>query len=196
MTITSAAVLLLLVLDPFGGIPLFIAVLRRVNETQRARVILRECAIAFLVLLIFLLGGKHLLDFLQLSQPSLGIAGGVILFLIAIRIVFPTRQGVFGDLPEGEPFIVPLAVPTLAGPSSIATILLLVSRWPERMVEWFVAMTAALLVSTAILYAGNRIARLLGERGIMALERLMGLILTALAVEMFLNGLKEFIQHL
>ena len=196
MTLASAEILLLLVMDPFGGIPLFLAVLKNVEESKRRKIVLRECLLAFLVLLVFLLLGQRLLGLLQLSQTSLGIAGGIVLFLIAIRIIFPTRQGIFGDLPEGEPFLVPLAIPLIAGPSAIATTLLLVARWPERRLDWFLALVISCAVTTLTLSLGSRIAELLGQRGISALERLMGLILTAVAVEMFLAGVKDFIQHL
>ena len=166
------------------------------EESQRLRIVLRECGIAFLLLLIFLLCGKDLLKLLQLSESSLGIAGGIILFLIALRIVFPTSQGVFGDLPEGTPFIVPLAVPLVAGPSAITTVMLLSSRWPAERLQWALALTVSITISVLILSLGKWITLLLGERGVMAIERLMGLVLTALAVEMLLNGIKDFIHHL
>ena len=196
MSFISATILLLLVMDPFGNIPFFLAVLRSVEESQRLRIVLRECGIAFLLLLIFLLCGKDLLKLLQLSESSLGIAGGIILFLIALRIVFPTSQGVFGDLPEGTPFIVPLAVPLVAGPSAITTVMLLSSRWPAERLQWALALTVSITISVLILSLGKWITLLLGERGVMAIERLMGLVLTALAVEMLLNGIKDFIHHL
>jgi MarC family membrane protein len=196
MTFISATILLLLVMDPFGGIPLFLAVLKCVEEKQRIKIVLRECGIAFFVLLVFLLFGQHVLSLLQLTETSLGIASGIILFLIAVRITFPTRQGVFGDLPEGEPFVVPLAVPLIAGPSAIATVLLLASRWPEHIARWTLALVVSTAVSTLTLSCGGIISKLLGDRGLMALERLMGLLLTAVAVEMLLNGVKDFIHHL
>lgn len=196
MTFISATILLLLVMDPLGGIPLFMAVLKSVEERKRFKVVLRECGVAFLVLLVFLVFGRPLLQILHLSESSLGIAGGIVLFLIALRIVFPTRRGIFGDLPEGEPLIVPLAVPLIAGPSSIATVMLLASRWPEQLGEWALALVVSLSIATVILSLGSGIAKLLGERGMMAAERLMGLILTVLAVEMFLGGIKDFVGHL
>lgn len=196
ITFISAVILLFIVMDPLGGIPLFTTVLRNVPELRRPRVILRECLIAFAVLLLFLLCGRRLLSWLQISETSLGISGGIILFLIAIRIIFPTKEGVFGGLPEGEPFIVPLAVPLIAGPSAVATVLLLVSKAPERLLEWIAALTLAVMVSTILLSLGARITRLLGDKGIMAIERLMGLVLTAISVEMFLNGVRVFVRGL
>jgi small neutral amino acid transporter SnatA (MarC family) len=196
ISFASAIVLLLLVFDPFGNIPLFIAALKDIEPKRRVRIILRECFIAWILLLLFLFCGKQFLSLLRLSQTSLGIAGGVILFLIAIRMIFTHPGGIFGDVPGGEPFIVPLAIPSVVGPSAIATILLLVSKNPERLSEWVSAATLALAISTIVLVFSSLIHRLIGERGTIALERLMGLILTAVAVEMFLQGIKEFIQHL
>lgn len=197
MTFISATVILFLVMDPLGGIPLFMTSLANVDPAKRPIVILRECGIAFLVLLLFLLFGERFMSVLQLSNTSMGMAGGIILFLIALRILFPIRgSGVFGDVPDGEPFIVPLAIPLIAGPSAIATVMLLASRYPLRLVEWVLALILATLVSTAILALGSRITRLLGKRGVSALERLMALVLTAIAVEMFLGGIRDFITHL
>jgi len=157
LTFVSATLLLVFVFDPFGNILLFVSVLNRVEPARRTRVVLCECLIAFLVLLVFLFFGRPFFALLHLSETSLGIAGGVILFLIALRIIFHSQQGLFGDIPGGEPFIVPLAIPAIAGPSSLATILLLTSRAPER---------------------------------------LMGLLLTAIAIEMLLTGIEEFARHL
>lgn len=194
MTILSAAITLLLVMDPLGGIPLFTAVLRHIEPQRRTRIIFRECAIAFVVLLVFLLFGDQLLHVLHLSHPAMGIAGGIILFLIAVRMVFPTAEGVFGDLPEGDPFIVPLAVPLIAGPSAIAAVLLLVSHYPTRLPEWILALTGAVLVTAIILALGEWLTKYLGYRTVLAIERLMGMILTALAVEMLLGGVRDFLH--
>lgn len=192
----SAVVILLLVMDPVGNIPLFVSALRQVEPARRARVILRECAIALAVLLVFAFFGGNLLRILGLSDPSLTIAGGLILFLIALRMIFRHPEGVFGDGAGGEPFIVPLATPAIAGPAAIATVMLLVSRAPERMLEWCVAVTIALLVSAGVLTAAERIAKLAGDRALLAFERLMGLVLTAIAVEMLLRGIEGFVRSL
>ena len=192
----SAVVVFLLVMDPVGNIPLFVSLLRNVNEKRRVRVIVRECAIAFAVLLAFVFCGSVFLKLLGLSDTSLGIAGGVILFLIALRMIFRHPDGVFGQEFGGEPFIVPLAIPAIAGPTALATVLLLVSREPQRTLEWIVALTIAMAVTSLMLVFAERLAKWIGERGLMAFERLMGLILTAIAVQMLLKGIEEFIQHL
>ena len=196
ISFTSAVVILLLVMDPIGNIPLFVSLLRSVEPARRTRVILRECAIAFGVLLLFVFFGSPILGALGLSDPSLTIAGGVILFLIALRMIFRHPEGIFGDTVDGEPFIVPLAIPSIAGPAAIATVMLLVSRAPQRLAEWSAAVTVATLVTVALLLFAERIARLAGERGLLAFERLMGLILTAIAVEMLLRGIEAFVRGL
>ena len=192
----SAVVILLLVVDPVGNIPLFLSLLRGVDAARRARVIFRECMIALVVLLAFVVFGRWILALFGLSEPSLTIAGGVILFLIALRMIFRGPEGVFGDTPDGEPFIVPLAIPAIAGPAAIATVVLLVSRAPQRLPEWIGAVFVAMLVTLACLVFADRVAKLVGKRGLLAFERLMGLILTAIAVEMLLRGIETFVRHL
>jgi MarC family membrane protein len=192
----SAVVILLLVTDPVGNIPLFVALLRPVAPERRVLVILRECAIAFAVLIAFVLFGRWLLELFGLSNLSLTLAGGVILFLIALRMIFRSPDGIFGESPSGEPLIVPLAIPSIAGPAAIATVVLLVSRAPQRMAEWLVAVAVAMAVTLATLLLAERISRWVGERALIAFERLMGLLLTAIAVEMLLRGIEGFVRHL
>ena len=196
VSFTSAVVILLLVMDPIGNVPLFVSLLRHVEAERRTQVILRECAIAFVVLLAFVFCGRFILGVLDLSDSSLTIAGGVILFLIALRMIFRRPEGIFGDTPGGEPFIVPLAIPSIAGPTAIATVMLLASRAPQRLLEWAAAVMVAMLITATLLVFAERIAKLAGERGLLALERLMGLILTAVAVEMLLRGIETFVRGL
>lgn len=192
-TFLSALVLLLLVLDPFGGLPIYISVLRGVEPARRAKVALRETVIAFAVLAVFMIGGQAFLALMRLSERSLEVAGGVILLIIAIRMVFASGAEVYAGGREGrEPFIFPLAVPLLAGPSAMATVLLLASRQPEHLWTWMGALTAAMLMSGAVLLAADRIRRVLGSSMVEAIEKLMGLVLTAIAVEMILAGLKRY----
>lgn len=194
--ILSAAFLLLLVLDPFGNLPVVVSSLASVAPERRRGVVLRECVFAYGILLAFMAGGRAFLEFLQLSQTSLAIAGGIILFLIALRMVFHHPEGIFGDEPNTEPFLVPLAIPAIAGPSAIATVMLMASRDPSRIAAWFVALTAAMAVTTVVLLAADRVQQVLGTRGVRALERLMGLVLTAIAVQMLLNGVADFVRKL
>lgn len=193
----QALVLLILVTDPFGNIPIFVSALSHVPSERRWRVVVRECAIAFILLLLFMFFGKHFLQALQLSEVSLRIGGGVILFLIALRMVFPQQGGVFGDTEgDNEPFIVPLAIPALAGPSSLATVLLFSSNSRLDVMIHVAALTAVAVVWLIVLLSAERMQRALGERTMTAVERLMGLILTAMAVEMLLAGIRDYLKTL
>ena len=190
-TFLSATVLLILITDPFGNIPIFANALKNVAPARRPRVILREVLIAFALLLVFMFVGDGFLRVMNLSALSLQIAGGVILFLIALRMIFPPPPVEAVDQVT-EPLIVPLAIPALAGPSALATVMLLVSQAPERRVEWVAALSVTMLVCAVVLVLAERIQRVLGDRFIVAVERLMGLILVAVAVEMLLRGFKTF----
>ena len=192
MTVLSAAVLLFLVMDPFGNIPVFLSVLDPVAPERRRRVIARELVIALVFLMAFLFGGQHLLDAIGIGEASLTVAGGIILFLIALRMVFPPPGGAWAvDMEEGgdEPFLVPLAVPFIAGPSVLASVLFIMSSDPERWPEWLGAVLLAWAATGAILLAAPDLARLLKRRGLVAIERLMGMVLIAIATEMVLTGI-------
>jgi multiple antibiotic resistance protein len=192
MDIFSTALLLFLVIDPVGNIPAFLFILRSVPEERHRRIIFRELFIALIVLVLFLFFGQFILEALQVSQGSLGAAGGIILFLIAVRMIFPVPKGVFGEETEvGEPFIVPLAVPLIAGPAAMATLMLLMARDPSNWSQWLAALLLAWSISGLILLSADRLARLLGRRTLTAIERLMGLVLTAVAVQMFIDGVGQ-----
>jgi MarC family membrane protein len=191
-TFLSATILLILITDPFGNIPIFANALKNVAPARRPLVILREVLIAFALLLTFMFIGEGFLRVMNLSALSLQIAGGVILFLIALRMIFPPVATEDASQQLGEPLIVPLAIPALAGPSALATVLLLVSQAPERRWEWIAALSVTMGVCAVVLVLAEGIQRVLGERFIIAVERLMGLILVAVAVEMLLRGFKVF----
>ncbi|WIT11101.1 MarC family protein [Paucibacter sediminis] len=189
----SAFILLLLVLDPLGSLPIFISIMREVPKPRRTRMAAREVGIAFAVLFAFMFLGGSFLQVMHLSERSLEVAGGVILLIIAIRMIFGSAgESAYGIEPGREPFIFPLAVPLLAGPSAMATVLLLASRQPERIFDWIGALTAAMLVSGLTLLLADRIRKILGDSVVSAIEKLMGLVLTAIAVEMVLAGLKRY----
>lgn len=192
----SAVILLTLVIDPFGNVPLVNAMLGGVAAPRRRVVILRECAIAFVILMAFMFAGRKVLEVMHLSETALSIAGGVILFMIAIRMVFAHPEGAFGPQAVGEPLIVPLAVPLIAGPSALATVMLLATREPGKLGLWAVAITVTMALATVILLAGDKLQRWLGDRAMQALARLMGLVLTAIAVEMLLGGIRQFVEGL
>jgi len=188
LTLASAFVLLFLVIDPFGNVPFFVAALKDVDPDRRRRVIIRELLIAYGVMVLFLFAGRPFLKVLGISGPALTIAGGVILFLIALRMIFPRRGQSAQEEIEGEPFIVPLAIPYVAGPSVLAVEMLLMSEDPANWPIWLVAVTAAWAVTSVVVFFGSQVAERLGPRGLIAIERLMGMILVAIAIQMFLTG--------
>ena len=191
--IISSAVVLFLVMDPLGNIPIFLSILKDIEPKRRWKIISRELLIALVILLIFLFFGQLILDLLQLESESVSIAGGIILFIIGIRMVFPSRRGVLGDQLEGEPFIVPLAIPLIAGPSALATLLLLVNSDPTNMLNWLTVLLIAWALTAVILLSAPIFYKVLRKRGLAAIERLMGMILIMIAVQMFVNGIKSVI---
>lgn len=195
MTLYSATITLLLVMDPLGNIPLFLSVLNHVEPKKRKRIILRESFIAFIILLIFLFFGQYILEGMHISPPALSIAGGIILFLISIRMIFPHEDANDKlNKQKTEPFIVPLAIPLIAGPSTMTIVMLLAHQAPYDMPRWALALTIAWFVTTVTLVFAESLRKLLGERGLTAIERLMGMILTTMAVQMFLSGYEQFLH--
>ncbi len=192
MSYVSATILLLFIMDPFGNIPIFHSLLQDMDRGTRIRVILRELVFAYVILCAFLFAGSAVLAFLGLKQPSLSIAGGIILFLIAIGMVFPgaglktTTEG------DADPFLVPLAIPMIAGPSAIAALLLLVSQNPGQLLVWWAALSTAWAVTAIVLGSSPFLFVLMGRRGARALERLMGMLLIMMAVQMFLDGVRGY----
>jgi small neutral amino acid transporter SnatA (MarC family) len=136
--------------------------------------------------------GDRFLQLMRLSERSLEVAGGVILLMVAVRMIFSHEGGVYGPTEDREPMIFPLAVPLLAGPSAMATVLLLASRQPAQIGQWLGALSVAVAASCAVLMSADVIRRRLGDSVVSALEKLMGLVLTAIAVEMLLAGLKRY----
>ena len=192
MTTLSAALLLFLVMDPLGNIPLFMTTLKKVEASRQRKVVVRELLIAFVVLVAFLFLGQYLLQLLHLTQTALTTAGGIILMIIAIKMIFPSRNASLQEDVEGEPFIVPLAIPYVAGPSAMATSLLMMSGDPNRWVDWLLAVFIAWFASALIIYFSSYFANFLGEKGLIAIERLMGMLLITVAVQMLLTGIAEF----
>jgi multiple antibiotic resistance protein len=197
MEFVSAVLALFLVMDPVGNVPVFTSYLAEVAERRRPRVVVRESIVALVILVAFLLFGPTMMRLLHVEQPSLHLAGGTLLFLISLSMIFPGMCRFTADGEEqgrGEPFIVPLATPFLAGPSTIATIMIFVSREPRLFWQWLAALVVAWALTTMILMLSAPLTRLLGTRWLLACERLMGMILTVIAVQMFLNGVKLFME--
>ena len=158
MDMLSAGLTLLLIMDPLGNIPLFLSVLKTVDDESRKRqILIRELCFALLVLLIFLFVGQYLLLWLNLRQEAVSIAGGIVLFLISLRMIFPTEKGIMGEMPAGEPFFVPLAVPLLAGPSTLAMLILLARSQPDRIFEWLIAVLGAWVVTSLIMLSSTKL---------------------------------------
>ncbi|MET4726615.1 YhgN family NAAT transporter [Lysobacter sp. K5869] len=193
MTIASAALLLFIILDPLGNIPVFLSLLRGLPPKRQRIVLARELLIALGVLMLFLWGGKYALELMHLRQESVSIAGGIVLFLIGIRMIFPPPEGLMGEIPDGEPFIVPMAIPLVAGPSGMAAVMLMGSNDPSRLGDWSLALMIAWGATAAILFSATILYKLLGRRALIAIERLMGMLLVAISVQMILDGLGAYL---
>ena len=188
----TAAVTLFLIMDPLGNLPLLISALKKVPEERKTKVVIRELILSIIIMLLFLFAGESILTFLNLRQESVGIAGGIILFLIAIKMIFPVSHS--EEFRQDEPFLVPIAIPMIAGPSILVALLLLTNEDPNRMLDWSIALIAAWLASALILLFSKKIQALLGDRGLVALERLMGMVLVMGAVQMLLDGIGVYFK--
>ena len=193
MTIASAALLLFLILDPLGNIPVFLSLLKGLPPARQRVVIIRELLIALGVLMLFLWAGRYLLELMHLRQESVSIAGGIILFLIGLRMIFPPAEGIMGEQPEGEPFIVPMAIPMIAGPSGMAAVMLLGSQEPDRMGAWSLALAIAWAATAIILFSATYLQKWLGTRVLTAIERLMGMVIVAISVQMLMDGIATYL---
>lgn len=198
MSLLSATLTLFLVMDPLGNIPIFLGLLSDQSPQRRRTIIVREMVIALVILVAFLYAGEFVLRAMHISEPALSIGGGVVLFLIALRMIFPNRghQDVTGSVDAGDPLIVPLAVPLVAGPSTMATIILFSTQFPGERTRWLAALVIAWAIALVVLLGGELLRRVLGRRGLAAMERLMGMILTTISVQMLLTGIEMFIVSL
>lgn len=185
-TIISTTTIFFLIMDPLGNVPLFLSVMKHVPNKRKLQVTFRELLIAYVALLIYLFFGHYLLEILNLTSEAIAISGGIILFLIAIRMIFPSQHGIFGDSGDNEPLIVPLAIPAVAGPSIMAVLMLMATTQPP--LQLLLSITIAWLMTAAILLAATPLNRVLGQRGLTAVERLMGMLLVMMAVQMMLNA--------
>ncbi len=192
MTIYSAALMLILIMDPFGNIPVFISVLASVDPSKRSRIILREMLIALAILVVFLFFGKYILAGMHITEPALSISGGIILFLIALKMIFPPEVQSHGENYGSDPLIVPLAMPMVAGPSAMTMVILLSTGNPEKIWMIFAALIIAWSFTALILVSAEKTSALLGKKFLTAIERLMGMILTTMAIQMLLTGIKDF----
>ncbi|HOW88647.1 MAG TPA: MarC family protein [Elusimicrobiales bacterium] len=191
----SAVFTLTLVMDPLGNIPLFISALKGTPEERRRGIVVRELLIALGIMLFFLLFGRYIVSSLSIDLTAMAVAGGIVLFLIALQMIFPSHHSHFAEGPEGEPFVVPLAIPLVAGPSTLTTVLLFSLQEPGRLGTGAAVVGAAWLINALILGGlAGRLSRLLGSRGLLAMEKLMGMILITISVQMIMTGIKKFIE--
>ena len=191
MSFFSTVFTLFLLMDSIGNIPLFISILKKFPPKKQRRIIFRELVIALVIMLIFSVMGERLLSFLKIQHYTILIAGGIILFMIAINMIFPKNTNDSSDSDEKDPFIVPLAIPLVAGPASLAWIMLYSHHLSIG--SLMLAIFIAWIFTTIILLTSSNLHQILGQRGLTACERLMGLILTLLAVQMFLEGVNCFL---
>ncbi|SHO57204.1 YhgN family NAAT transporter [Vibrio quintilis] len=192
MEIFSIATMLFLIMDPLGNLPVVLSILKHLDPKRRRIVLLRELIAALLILMLFLFAGRNILGFLHVSPETLSISGGVILFIIAIKMIFPSAGSITGLAAGEEPFIVPMAIPMIAGPSLIASLLLLSSQYPDQLLELSLAVFLAWIGTFFILMFYGFFHKILGERGLKAIERLMGLLLVMVSTQMFLDGVKSY----
>ncbi|MFN3603661.1 MAG: MarC family protein [Leptonema sp. (in: bacteria)] len=195
----STTLLLFFVMDPIGNIPIFIVVLEKIPPQKRRWIVIREVVFSMLILIGFLFLGNTILKYLNISQSSLKISGSILLFIISLRMIFPpymdstSKHYIFGELPEGDPFLFPLAIPSLAGPSAITTVIVISNQNPIMMHIWLFSILVSCALALVILLSSNWIFKFAGKKGVFALEKLMGMALIAISVEMFLKGIKEYL---
>ncbi|MDN3696644.1 MULTISPECIES: YhgN family NAAT transporter [Vibrio] len=193
MEILSAATMLFLIMDPLGNLPIVLSILKHLDPKRRRMVLIRELFFALIILMVFLFAGQGILSFLHVQPETLSISGGIILFIIAIKMIFPQAGSITGLAAGDEPFIVPMAIPMIAGPSVLASLLLLSSKEPDRLFDWSIAVLLAWGATFFILMFYNFFHKLLGEKGLKAIERLMGLMLVMISTQMFLDGVKLYL---
>jgi len=194
MTTLSAALLLFLILDPLGNIPVFLSLLKPLPAKRQRIVLIRELLIALVVLFVFLWAGRYVLAAMHLRHESVSIAGGIVLFLIGLKMIFPSPEGMFGETEGGEPFIVPMAIPLVAGPSGMAAVMLFSTQYPDRMLDWSLALFIAWFGTALILLSATSLYKLLGKPVLVAVERLMGMLLVAISVQMLLDGVVAYLK--
>ena len=197
LIVLSMAFTLFLLMDPLGNIPVFLAILKGFSAKEQRRIILRELLIALGVIIVFYFIGDFLLDLIEVKEHTLLIAGGVILFLIALKMIFPDKRDSSSEgLPKAkDPLIVPLAIPMLAGPTVLAAVMLYSSQDISPIIA-VSAIALAWLTTSAILLSSSMLKKLFGEKGLSAFESLMGLVLILLSIQMLLKGVSLFIASL
>ncbi|CAL4324395.1 UPF0056 inner membrane protein YhgN [Buchnera aphidicola (Eriosoma grossulariae)] len=192
----STTILLIFIMDPIGNLPIFMSILKNIEPKRRQLILIREMIIALLIMLLFLFGGEKILLVLNLKTETISISGGIILFLIAIKMIFPNEENNNQTvMNQDEPFLVPLAIPLVAGPSLLATLILLSHQHPTQLFYLSSSLLIAWSITVVILLSSGFFLRIFGAKGINALERLMGLILIMLSTQMFLEGIRTWFKN-
>ncbi|WP_343188990.1 YhgN family NAAT transporter [Buchnera aphidicola (Chaitoregma tattakana)] len=192
--IISNTILLILIMDPLGNLPVFMSILKKFKTKRKKKILIREMLIALVIMLLFLFSGGKILSYLNLKTQIVSISGGIILFLIAIKMIFPNvNNNLEKDiLKDNEPFLVPLAIPLIAGPSILATLMLLSKQYQNQKIMLIIPLIIAWSFSLFILLSSEIFIKLFGENVVNALEKLMGIILIMLSTQMFLEGIKSW----
>jgi len=195
MDIISTAILLLFILDPFGNVPLLVSILKDIDESKKLPIIIRELLIGLAILILFLFFGEKILDIFGLEQQAITIAGGIIFFIISLKMIFPdpNGKGIFTTNSEDELLIVPIAMPMISGPGAIATVILLAKSYPNQIGSVFASILLAWAVTSIILILSPQLSKILKQKGLTAMERLMGMLLLMMSVEMFIKGVRELV---
>ncbi|MEA1915700.1 MAG: MarC family protein [Campylobacterota bacterium] len=189
-SIISTAILLMFVLDPFGNVPMILAILKDVDKNKKRNIIIRESLFGLAILLLFFFFGESFLNIFHLETASVTISGGVIFFIIALKMIFPGEKGNVTLFGSGAPFMVPIAIPMIAGPAALATLLVMTKTYSASFWSLFVSLIIAWFVSSLILYLSPVLYKFLGDKGLSALEKLMGMLLLMLSVQMFIDGMR------
>lgn len=194
-SIISTAIVLTFILDPFGNVPLLLTILKDIDRKKHRRIIIREMLIGLVILVLFLFAGRSFLNLFHLETSSVSIAGGLIFLIISLKLIFPPADGssIFSAT-GGEPFIVPIAMPMVAGPSALATLMVMANNHEGHLTELFFAVLIAWAVTALILLSSPLFFKLLRKKGLVALEKLMGMLLLIMAVQMLLNGVSEYVH--
>lgn len=192
MEFFSVALMLFLIMDPVGNVSAFLNMVKDIPTSQRSWIVLREMLIALVAMLVFNFIGEYIFNILHLSETTVHLSAGLILFLVALKILFPTIDSPRNNLPEGEPFVIPLAIPLIAGPSLLATIMLFAHMEPSIPLM-LGAILSAWAAAVVVLLFAPQLKKYLGSNGLIACERLMGMVLILLAIQRFSEGVKLFV---
>ena len=190
-SIISTAIVLTFILDPFGNVPILLAILKDVDKSRHRKIIAREMIFGLIILLFFLFLGQNFLNIFHLETTSVRIAGGLIFFIIALNLIFPRKNGSLFSSTE-EPFIVPIALPMVAGPSALATLLVLSNQHEDHLGGLTASLGIAWGITATVMFSAPFLLRILRKKGLAAVEKLMGMLLLIMSVQMLLDGIREY----